>query len=379
MWSSLRGALRVAVPAIAAALIGCSGGIAGKGTVEVLLTDFPLGEAEVKEVWIRILNVQACRDDEGCAVIADFGPEGTLRDLLTLVDDVTVLGLAEIEAGHYGQIRLLLGTEHTIVVDAGDGPATHPLRVPSGVQTGLKLAGDFDVTEAGVTRIVLDFDAQQSVVLGGDGRYHLKPVVRIAEVVARPFLVDDGFEGYEAASYPAASGWYELWSGAGVAAVVEGPAHGGSKSFMLQGYTTWVRADGITLDLTGRDRLAYRVAVRVPSGSPTGARVGFFERYSPTESRDLNAVGLDPGAPIWAVGTEWRATSITCQADTWYEVRVEIDHAALTMDVWIDGVKALDDLPAHAPIDPAVFFVGTAWSGSLAGISTAFFDDVMVY
>jgi hypothetical protein len=148
---------------------------------------------------------------------------------------------------------------------------------------------------------------------------------------------------------------------------------------MLKGFTSWVRADGITLDLTGRAELAYRVAVRVPGGSPTGARVGLFERVGSNESRDLNAVGLDPGQEIWALGAEWRGTGVTCQPDTWYEVQVAIDCAAGTLDVWLDGEKVVDDLPAHEKIDPAVFFVGTAWSGTLSGISTAYFDDVKVY
>jgi hypothetical protein len=118
----------------------------------------------------------------------------------------------------------------------------------------------------------------------------------------------------------------------------------------------------------------------VPAGSATGASVGLFERTAVNESRDRNAVWLDPGHEILAVGrSDYGHTGITCQPDTWYEVQVDIDYAAATMDVSIDGVKVVDKLQAYPKVDPNTFFVETIWSNSVGGISTAYFDDVQLY
>ncbi|NTV04783.1 hypothetical protein HGA89_07765 [bacterium] len=191
-------------------------------------------------------------------------------------------------------------------------------------------------------------------------------------------LFSDDFEAYAAGTYPS-GGWYLLWSGAGDAQVVEGIAHGGNKSFMLPGETNWVRADGVALDLTGRDRLTYRAAAMVPAGSATGASLGLFERTAPNESRERNAVFLDPGNEIVVLGAVWGHTGIIAQPDAWYVVQADIDYVAQTLDVWIDGAKVVDDLPAWPKVEPNVFFVGTLWSGTACCLSTSYFDDVLLY
>ena len=82
------------------------------------------------------------------------------------------LATAEVE-----QIRLILGPNNTIVVD-GD---TYPLSTPSAEQSGLKLQVH-QTLEAGVMyNVLIDFDANKSVVKTGTGTYKLKPVLRTIE------------------------------------------------------------------------------------------------------------------------------------------------------------------------------------------------------
>lgn len=107
-------------------------------------------------------------------------------DLLTLTNGVseTLAANAPISAGHYGQMRLLLGPDSTVVVEGLDAP--QPLKVPSGMQSGVKLNVNFDV-EPGTTKdVFIDFDAHKSIFVhraGNSDQYILRPVVRAFDQV----------------------------------------------------------------------------------------------------------------------------------------------------------------------------------------------------
>jgi hypothetical protein len=107
--------------------------------------------------------------------------EPATYDLLELQNGVTAaLGAAEIPAGQYTQIRLIVSSAAVVV----DGE-THELSIPSGGQTGLKLNYDFDLSGGGDYAIVLDFDAHQSVKKAGK-QYLLTPVITVQSFDAQP-------------------------------------------------------------------------------------------------------------------------------------------------------------------------------------------------
>jgi len=102
--------------------------------------------------------------------------DSSTYDLMTLRDGVFAgIGLAKVPAGHYTQLRLKLGANSDVVM----GGVTYPLDVPSGLQSGLKLVGSFDVPANGLLEIALDFDAGRSIVTTGAGGYVLEPTVRV--------------------------------------------------------------------------------------------------------------------------------------------------------------------------------------------------------
>ena len=89
----------------------------------------------------------------------------------------TLIATGNIEAGKVQQIRLILGPNNTVV----KGGVTYPLSTPSAEQSGLKLQVHHTL-EAGVAyQVLLDFDANQSIVEEGNGSYKLKPVIRTIE------------------------------------------------------------------------------------------------------------------------------------------------------------------------------------------------------
>ena len=93
-------------------------------------------------------------------------------DLLKLQGIDELLGTAQLQAGRYTQIRLVL----TKVEVALGGGALQEATVPSGE---LKFVRPFDVITGGTTDIELDFDAQKSVNVTGSGKVTVKPVVKL--------------------------------------------------------------------------------------------------------------------------------------------------------------------------------------------------------
>jgi hypothetical protein len=155
------------------------------GTMNLRMTDAP---AEVDEINLVIREVSAHRGEGD-----DDGGWETLRtdtmdvDLLTLRNGVFLnLANARVPAGTYTQIRLLLDEGSTIVVDG----VTHPLVVPSGLQSGYKIIGTYHVPADGLLDLALDFDAARSVHQTGSGTWILNPTVR-----AMPFGTAGAIKG----------------------------------------------------------------------------------------------------------------------------------------------------------------------------------------
>jgi len=166
--------LSTALPALllAAALSGCSSAPnrTSLGHVEIRLTDAP---GDFEQVNIVVTSVSIHRDGSGWETIKD---DTTTYDLLTLRNGVfTGLAAGDVPAGHYTQIRLGIGEGSHVVQDG----AIHPLEIPSGMQSGYKLVGEFDVPAGGAIELTLDFDAARSILRTGNGRYKLKPTVRV--------------------------------------------------------------------------------------------------------------------------------------------------------------------------------------------------------
>jgi hypothetical protein len=116
-------------------------------------------------------------DDNGAWHRLDATPG--VYDLLDLKNGVfKTLAVGDVPAGTYDQVRLKLGSNNTIVVDG----VTHPLKVPSGQESGYKLFGRFEVPVGGTVDIGIDFDAARSVHETGNGMWILRPVARIIPV-----------------------------------------------------------------------------------------------------------------------------------------------------------------------------------------------------
>jgi hypothetical protein len=87
----------------------------------------------------------------------------------------TLLAAQDIPAGTIQQVRLVLNTTGNHVVING---ISYDLTTPSGQTSGVKLNVHDNLTAGIDYTLMLDFDAAQSIVLTGNGKYILKPVIR---------------------------------------------------------------------------------------------------------------------------------------------------------------------------------------------------------
>lgn len=170
---------------ICAMFAGCSGGGGGNTTpttgVRISLTDTP---GNFQHVYVTIGSVSVVSSDNAVTVI-NSTPQ--TFDLLALQNVDAIIGTATLAPGQYSQIRLIV-TAASVVDNTG---TTYNLNVPSGAQTGIKLVDNFTITNDQITSIVLDFNADQSIVrtgnvhAAGGVQYLLKPVIHVvAEIVS---------------------------------------------------------------------------------------------------------------------------------------------------------------------------------------------------
>lgn len=93
----------------------------------------------------------------------------------------TVLADRDIPAGTIEQVRLVLNTSGNRVIVGG---VSYDLTTPSGQTSGVKLNVHDQLTAGIAYTMRLDFDAAQSIVLTGNGKYILKPVIRAIATAA---------------------------------------------------------------------------------------------------------------------------------------------------------------------------------------------------
>ena len=171
---------------------GCGGGggdttsSTPTGTLSLSMTDAPpqLGE-DVTEVNIAVIGIEYHHDGNWTNA-EDFEPQ--TFNLLDLQNGKSIhLGDMILPAGHYTEIRFKLAApskESEVKANPdcnitfADG-TSEPLFVPSGGQSGYKGKGAFDITANAKIAVTADFDVHKSVVVTGNRKYLLKPVIRL--------------------------------------------------------------------------------------------------------------------------------------------------------------------------------------------------------
>jgi hypothetical protein len=166
--------------------LGCGGGgthesAPPNGSISVRMVDGPING--YTEINLNVQKVEVASDASGWVTI---GMPNRTINLLALTGGVsaTLADGATLAAGHYTQMRLVLGSGNTLKL--ADGTVVD-LTTPSGMQSGIKLIVNFDVL-AGTTRdVFIDFDAAHSIQVTQTGvsmKYMLRPTIRAVDLAA---------------------------------------------------------------------------------------------------------------------------------------------------------------------------------------------------
>lgn len=141
----------------------------GNGTLQVRMTDAP---GAYDAVNIDVVGAEVHSDAQGWITLNNV--HTGVYNLLDLTNGTdTIIATADIPSGTISQLRLILGSNNSVVIDG----ASHPMTVPSGSESGLKINIHDEVQTGETTTVLLDFNAGASVVAQGNGDYHLKPVI----------------------------------------------------------------------------------------------------------------------------------------------------------------------------------------------------------
>jgi hypothetical protein len=137
----------------------------------VKLTDAPAGYDAVN---VEILYMEA-NMGSGWVEFPVGNPGVYNLQEFTNGNTMLLIGDTSIAPGTMSELRLILGTNNTVVVDG----IFYELKTPSGQTSGYKIKMDPQPLElGGLYRLIIDFDVSVSVHETGNGKYMLKPVVR---------------------------------------------------------------------------------------------------------------------------------------------------------------------------------------------------------
>lgn len=172
-----------AVSALAAGIAACGGSSDGgpaTGSVSVDVTDAPT--MEFSEVTIAFTGIRLKHESGEWEEFTFDEPK--IWNLLDLQGGASepLITDEEVLAGNYTELRLLVDTDNSYVVDKDQPDAELTLAVPSGEQSGLKLKGDFIVAADSTTDFTVDFDVSKAIV-NPQGQsladYLLRPSLRL--------------------------------------------------------------------------------------------------------------------------------------------------------------------------------------------------------
>lgn len=149
------------------------------GNFRFSLTDAPA--KQLKSVFVNVLNAEVWLKKQNKEVRVSIGKDIGLIDLMKLrngvllpVEDFKIPDGTEVT-----QIRLILGSGN-YAIKSDDSNCS--LQTPSAQQSGIKIKLSNAVTISGGKSysLVVDFDAEKSVVVKGNGDCLVKPVLKIA-------------------------------------------------------------------------------------------------------------------------------------------------------------------------------------------------------
>jgi hypothetical protein len=193
-------------------LVSCGGG-GQNGTVNTSMSDpatCAAPQGPFRHIYVTVTDVKIHQSDSASPndsgwldLTKDLSGNPVQVDLLGVSNQcfLAMLGSAGIPAGHYQQLRIFLAADNVSVSNNKCGsfancvmltsdPSNTPqaLQLSSETKTGIKIpsgqmaGGEFTIGAGETKDLNIDFNACASIVVQGNGKYRLKPVLHAGEV-----------------------------------------------------------------------------------------------------------------------------------------------------------------------------------------------------
>lgn len=146
----------------------------GQGSMTLRMKDAPI---DFDSVIVEIVQVDVHTEQSGWVTL---NSNAGLYNLLELQNDVTavLVNQNELPAGELSQLRLILGSNNYATADS----INYPLLLNSQSNTGIKINLNANVPNNQLVEVLIDFDAEQSIVEQGNGSFRLKPVIKVESI-----------------------------------------------------------------------------------------------------------------------------------------------------------------------------------------------------
>lgn len=128
----------------------------------------------IEELILTVHQMVIIGTDGKQTIILD--EDRTMNILDVSRSDPVILSNVSIEPGIYQELRLVLKEENTIVING----ETHPIKIPSGQQSGLKLKGPFEIPKGKLFTLMIELDTDRSVSWNQGQGYRLQPVLNVS-------------------------------------------------------------------------------------------------------------------------------------------------------------------------------------------------------
>jgi len=152
----------------------------GTGSLTIQMTDAP-GDYDSVNVEVEQVMVHVSNTGNGSSGWVNLQTNAGIYNLLELQNDISVVLVNNnlLPVGDIQQMRLILGENNNVVVEG----ISFPLELSSQANTGLKFNVNASVANGDLLEILIDFDADQSIVIEGNGTYRLQPVIKVESIV----------------------------------------------------------------------------------------------------------------------------------------------------------------------------------------------------
>lgn len=165
--------LAVAAMLLAVSCAKNTASYSGNSHLNVYLTDGPAAYSAVN-VDIQDVQVHVADDTSEASWQSIHLFQPGVYNLLDFNNGMdTLIASVDLPSGKISQMRIILGSNNSVVVNG----TSHQLTTPSGQQSGLKLNLDVNLTAGFACDLWIDFNAGRSIITAGD-KYILKPVIR---------------------------------------------------------------------------------------------------------------------------------------------------------------------------------------------------------